>query len=129
VKWRTIPNRLFIYQYWFQIQFECQYPSIPCYIDKTTTVYPLSGSSFLTGPEYILARNQGWDFKIKSAFYIHPKEVLNVQTNTHEVLKPFYTIIPDLQTLRNKYPKGHINNMLYKELGNGIYGNVCKGGI
>ena len=77
-----------------------QYPSIPYYIDKTT-VYPLSGSSFLTGPEYILARNQGWYFKIKSAFYIQPKEVLNVKTNTHEVLKPFDSIIQDLPTLRN----------------------------
>jgi len=34
----------------FKFPTEVKYPSIPCYIDKTTTVYPLSGSSFLTGP-------------------------------------------------------------------------------
>jgi len=25
-------------------------PSIPCYVDKNTTVYPLTGSTFITGP-------------------------------------------------------------------------------
>ena len=38
---------------------DVKYPSIPCYIDKTTTVYPLKGSSFITGPEYNLALRQG----------------------------------------------------------------------
>jgi len=37
---------------------DVKYPSIPCYIDETTTIYPLSGSSLLTGPEYILAKNK-----------------------------------------------------------------------
>ena len=31
-------------------------PSIPCYVDKTTTVYPLKGTAFLTGPEFLLAK-------------------------------------------------------------------------
>jgi len=42
------------------------------------------------------------------------------------VLKPFYTIIKDLQALRLEYPKGHVKNMLYKEIGNSIYGNVVR---
>src|ERR1700728_1864156 len=45
-----------------------KFPSIPCYIDETTTIYPLSGSCLLTGPEYVLARNQGCVIKIKSVF-------------------------------------------------------------
>ena len=44
-----------------------------------TTVYPLSGSSFLTGPEFLLAKNKGCKFDVKSAFYIHPKEKMNYQ--------------------------------------------------
>ena len=29
--------------------------------------------------------------------------------------------------MRRKFPKGHINNLLYKEMGNSIYGNVVRG--
>lgn len=39
-------------------------PSIPCYIDSTSTVYP-TGSCLLIGPEYLLAKNQGCDIEIK----------------------------------------------------------------
>jgi hypothetical protein len=99
-----------------------------CYVDKTSTAYPLTGSSFLTDPEYLLARNQGCEFAIKSAFYIHPKEKLNNITNEMETIKPFYKIFKDIQASRRNFPKGHLNNMLYKEIGNGIYGNVCRGG-
>jgi hypothetical protein len=42
-------------------------------------------------------------------------------------MKPFNAIINNLKTLRRQFPKGTVNNMLYKELGNGIYGNIVKG--
>ena len=32
----------------FEFPENVKYPSIPCYIDKTTTVYPQSGEAFLT---------------------------------------------------------------------------------
>jgi hypothetical protein len=32
----------------FEFPESVKYPSIPCYIDKTTTVYPLSGEAYLT---------------------------------------------------------------------------------
>lgn len=43
------------------------------------------------------------------------------------LMKHFNAIINKLQSLRIQYPKGTVNNMLYKELGNGIYGNIVKG--
>lgn len=42
----------------FKFPTTVKYPYIPCYIDETTTVYPLQGSCLLTGPEYILAMLQ-----------------------------------------------------------------------
>jgi hypothetical protein len=50
-----------------------KYPSIPCYTDKTSTVYPLKANAVITGPEYWMALRQGCNFNIKSAFYIEPK--------------------------------------------------------
>ena len=46
-----------------------KYPSIPCYIDENTTVYPLKGKAILTGPEYHLAKVQGCDIKFIEAYH------------------------------------------------------------
>lgn len=114
----------------FKFPDSVKYPSIPCYIDKTTTVYPLSGKAMLTGPEFLLARNQNCEIKIKSTFYIPPlmKETKRVGLiEIKETVKPFQTIIHELQRKRKEHPKGHILNAMYKELGNSIYGNIVRG--
>lgn len=111
----------------FKFPSDTKFPSIPCYVDKTTTVYPLSGSALLTGPEILLAMNQGAELTYKSAFFAHQKEIYNPIKEEMEPVKPFFKILKDIQHWRKLYPKGHINNMLYKEIGNGIYGNVCRG--
>ena len=104
-----------------------KYPSIPCYIDKTSTVYPLVGTSYLTGPEFILARNQGCEFKPKLAFHIADKKEFSKSDKEYISLKPFKEIIKELQRLRKLYPKKTVNNLTYKEIGNSIYGNVVRG--
>jgi hypothetical protein len=113
----------------FKFPDNTKYPSIPCYMDNTTTVYPLQGNCLLTGPELLLARSQKCIIEIKSAFYIPPTENLkNVGImNIIQTVKPFHEIIKELQSNRQKYPKGHFMNFLYKELGNSIYGNVVRG--
>jgi hypothetical protein len=116
----------------FEFPKEVKYPSIPCYIDKNSTVYPRKGVCFLTGPEFWLAKRQGCDVRIKSAFYIHPKERpgrfnKGEDKKKVEFMKPFHAIITDIQTWRRVHPKGSILNLLYKEMGNSIYGNVVRG--
>ena len=106
-----------------------KYPSIPCYIDNTTTVYPIRGEALISGPEYLLARNQNCVFEIKSAFYIPPKET-RVKVRGMPITittQPFNSIIKNLLTKRREFPKGHIMNSLYKDLANSIYGNVVRG--
>lgn len=46
------------------------YPSIPCYSDEVTTVYPLTGKAILTGSEYIAARNQGCNMDLRGGTLI-----------------------------------------------------------
>lgn len=55
----------------FQFPESVKYPSIPCYIDKKDFL-ALMGKCLLTGPEYTLAKNQGCELNILSAFYIPP---------------------------------------------------------
>lgn len=106
-----------------------KYPSIPCYIDSTTTLYPQNGNCLLTGPEYLLAKNQGCKIKIKSAYYIPPTEITRrvgkVEITTS--VKPFASIIKEIQAKRKEHQKGTVLNLLYKEMGNSIYGNVVRG--
>jgi hypothetical protein len=115
----------------FKFPDSTKYPSIPCYVDKATTVYPLSGECTLTGPEYLLARNQKCEIKIKSAFYIPPttieQKIPGRQKPVEVTIKPFQQIVHELQTLRRGHEKGHVLNALYKEMANSIYGNVVRG--
>jgi hypothetical protein len=46
------------------------YPSIACFADEITTVYPRSGTALLTGSEYITAKNQGCDMEIQGGTLI-----------------------------------------------------------
>jgi hypothetical protein len=103
-------------------------------------------------PNIFLAKRQGCEIKIKSAIYIPPKEntmgnkkekdkdkesenenVKESHVGTSEgsteveYIQPFHSIIKDIQKMRNTYPKGTINNLLYKEMGNSIYVNVVRG--
>lgn len=102
----------------FNFPDSVKYPSIPCYVDRNTTVYPLKGDCVVTGAEYLLAMNQGCAFEITEVFHLPFDE---------KALYPFKAIIKEVQAKRREFPKGSINNLLYKEMGNSIYGGVVRG--
>jgi len=109
----------------FKFPASVKYPSIPCYLDKTTTVYALEGSAILTGSEYLLAISQGCRIEIEDIFYI-PFRTVREGDEVYRV-KPFEDCIKELQGKRVTYPKGSINNLIYKDIGNSIYGLTVKG--
>lgn len=75
----------------------------------------------------LISFRQGCQIDIKSAFYNHPKEKLNINTNEYDVMKLFYGIIKNIKSLRREHTKGTVKNLLYTEKGNSIYGNVVRG--
>lgn len=140
----------------FKFPKKVKYPSIPCYIDEKATVYPLEGSCLITGPEFILAKNQGCEFEIKSIFFFfytppafvdenkdkdketksNTKPKSNTKTKTKAktkeqsnrlIIRPFHQILKEIQGQRKKHPKNSFRNLLYKDVGNSIYGNVVRG--
>lgn len=112
----------------FKFPDTVKYPSIPCYVDETTTVYPLSGSAILTGPEYILARNQACDIFIKEVYKVPFKKSVDSETKVVTYLDlPFQSVIMELQSKRRESEKGTIGNALYKDMANSIYGAVVRG--
>ena len=106
----------------FEFTKDTKYPSIPCFVDENCTIFPLKGTALLTGAEYILALQQGCKFAIKS---IHTIPFSNPEQSF--ITKPFETIIKIVQEKRREHPKGTIHNLMYKEIGNSIYGSVVRG--
>ena len=105
----------------FEFPPETKYPSIPCYVDENCTVYPLKGSCVITGAEYILAKSQNCSLKIHEII-LTPFKHLEYKEN-----KPFASIFKIVQEQRREHTKGTISNLIYKEIGNSIYGSVVRG--
>ena len=121
-----LSNEEIIYSYLiiqadFEFPPETKYPSIPCYIDDTTTVYPLSSRCVITGSEYVLAKSQGCQFTYHNIYH------LPFAKSEHRENRPFTTVLKQVQEKRREYPKGTISNLMYKEIGNSIYGSVVRG--
>lgn len=110
----------------FEFPDSVKYPSIPCYMDEYTTLYPKSGNGILTGPEYLLALEQGCHLDITEVYHI-PYRDSDDNKGGKVIPRPFFNVIKELQGIRSKYLKGTINNLLYKELGNSIYGLIARG--
>jgi hypothetical protein len=105
----------------FEFPVKTKYPSIPCYVDENSTVYPLKGSCVITGAEYLLALSQKCNFKIYDIYFT---PFFKSEYKDH---KPFGSIIKLVQEQRREHPKGTVSNLLYKEIGNSIYGSVVRG--
>jgi hypothetical protein len=102
------------------------YPCLPCSVDPNTTVYPLEGSGVITGLEYLAASKMGCVFEKVRAIKIPFSEREEVGTGKG-MFHPFLHLIKDLQSNRREYPKGSFLNLMYKEIGNSIYGQIAKG--
>ena len=105
----------------FEFPQDTKYPSIPCYVNENCTVYPLSGQCIITGSEYLLAQKQGCKFVFEDVY------IIPFQKSEYKELKPFSNVLKLVQEKRREYPKGTISNLMYKEIGNSIYGSVVRG--
>ena len=111
----------------FSFPPDTKYPSIPCFVDESCTIYPLNGSCVLTGSEYLLAKSQGCVLQINEIHYIPFTRSSDDGGGENLFHKPFEHIIKLVQEKRREYEKGTISNLMYKEIGNSIYGSVVRG--
>jgi hypothetical protein len=109
-----------------------KYPGISQNVDDTTTIFPMSGKSIITGYEYIQARNSGCEFSKILAIAIpydlkeEDKESKNNRINRFDVelaeenteivsdyydKAPFTEIEGIIQSERRKYPKNTFENL------------------
>jgi hypothetical protein len=132
----------------FNLPESIKYPPLPVFMDKTITIYPLSGESVVTGTEFLSARfildkallrisaetkvelsdlNKKYYIKIVTGSYIPFKR----DDSGNLAYKPFLSAIQELQQNRAKFRashgKGSALERTYKDLGNMIYGKTVCG--
>lgn len=128
---KELKNEDFIYNYIllevkFKFKEDTKFPNIPCFVDNDTDAYVLEGESIITGPEYLVAKQNGCDIKIKGGVLIPFKNDSDSE-DSNNYNKPFYKIINGLQEKRRQHEKKTFYNYMYKEIGNSIYGQVSMG--
>ena len=126
----------------FYFPASVKFPPIPVSLkmkSSNQTIYPQSGESLITGPEFLSAANilkscRVGVLKVLSGTYIPFKEDIKDE-RTNEIITPAYSpfapVIQELQANRAKWKKltGKKSAMerIYKDLGNMLYGKVVSG--
>lgn len=121
----------------FEFPKNTKYPCIACVIEEGTQIYPLNGQDvIITSLDYIAAIRLKAKIVIKQVYYTPFKgfrkiydDLKRVQKKKFDITyeKPFNDCIKEIQGTRGLYQKGTINNILWKEIGNSIYGLVVQG--
>jgi len=117
----------------FKFSADVKYPCIPTRVDDDVDIYPLSGRSIITGPEYLVAKSMGCHLVVKKGYMV-PFEVINKNKDEKQAKDikrvhnhPFRSIVKELQRKRREHPKKTFLNYMYKEMGNSIYGQIAMG--
>lgn len=101
----------------FKFPPDCQYPCLPVRSDNFGLIYPLEGNSHCTSHELALALRMGCELTIQHGLIIPWK-------SEHQI---FGSFMREVREKRNSYTKGSLEERLWKELGNSLYGKTAQG--
>jgi hypothetical protein len=113
----------------FKINFEFPenviYPNIPISIGKSATIFPLKGQNALASNyDLKVAKDNNCKYTVIDG-YIIPY----VKDKKGNVIRPFLKVLSEWAILRKeaKAVGNRVLDLLYKLLGNGLYGQICTG--
>lgn len=95
---------------------DTRFPSLPVRTDHGL-VFPLTGASYCCASEISLALSMGATVEILHGV------VIPCDDSVH----PFEMFVAECTRRRGAFPKGDVNNALWKELGNSTYGQLAQG--
>jgi hypothetical protein len=96
-----------------------RFPCLPVIAsDERGLVYPLNGEAYVTAPEIVLALQMGAEITILDGVVIPWVE---------DSPQPFELVIRELSRRRSEHPKGSLQNEMFKQLGNSLYGKLGQG--
>ena len=98
----------------FKIKFEfpetVKYPNLPVRLDFSSVVFPLTGESFCTGHEFLLAMNLGCKIRILSGVYIpFHKSGLKEPTKMIDSERSYFIQDPSIKRLFNNFELPKLN--------------------
>ena len=103
----------------FRFPVGIRFPSLPIVAQNDYgLVYPLEGEAYATASEIAVARRQGAEIKILDGIIVPWRE---------DSCRPFMLVIDELQRRREQHPKGSLQNEMFKQLANSIYGKLGQG--
>jgi hypothetical protein len=103
----------------FQFPVGCRYPCLPVKADdQRGLIYPMSGETYATSPEIAAAVHLGDDVKI-----VHGAVIPWVPRSP----RPFASVLVEFAHRRWQHSDKSPKNLMYKELGNCLYGKTYQG--
>jgi hypothetical protein len=114
-----VPNILGLIQ--FEFPTDELYPCLPLR-SEGGLLYPLKGTTYATGIEMDLALRLGAKLRFSDV-----RSFPAQRGEDQRVVLPFAEFIGRLNQARSATAKGSLENMLYKELANSLYGKLAQG--
>ena len=108
----------------FEFPEDCARPTIPVQAGARGLIYPRKGTGYVTHFELAAARAKGAQITVLREVDFPPLRQSD-GTPCLGFAKFFEIMIAE----RNKYPKGSLENLIYKELANSTYGKLAQGVI
>jgi hypothetical protein len=102
----------------FEFPANTRFPALPVDAGDYGLVYPLSGESYATGPELVVALNAGAKIEIIDGVRIPWLDPAGT--------RPFLEFAQFINQERAKRQKGSALELLVKEAGNSLYGKVAQ---
>jgi len=104
----------------FRFPETTRFPSLPCRAGPRGLVYPLSGTSWCTGPELVVALAQGAEIQVEAGWRIEW---------TDDAIHPFAEFTGTINRVRAdaKAAGDQVLDQLAKEVGNSAYGKTAQG--
>jgi hypothetical protein len=115
----SMPNILGLVEFAFPASE--MYPCLPIRAEGGL-VYPLKGTTYCTGVEIDLALRLGATVKLREVRWFPPYHGADGKP-----VRPFAAFISRLNKERQGYAKGTLENVLYKEVANSLYGKLAQG--
>ncbi len=103
----------------FEFPEGTRFPSLPIDVGTEGLIYPLRGESYATGPELVVARNQGAKIDVIQGLVIPWAD--------HDGQRPCVEFTSHINRERKKHKKGSPLELLAKEAGNSLFGKFAQG--
>ena len=100
----------------FEFPKDTRFPCLPVRASNGL-VFPLRGRTICPSPEIYLAESMGALIRIRQGIVIP----------TNFEIKPFFEVMSEIQKRRKNLPKGSLDELLIKDMGNSLYGKTAQG--